>query len=546
MLWPGYVSMRDKKVLRMQEQDISFIPSPREWNIVSANVFRLSTSLRYQNEDFPDVCLQAFAKRLDLINLEADSNNPQLIIQEKENLSQEEYYLLVESNLITIQASSERGVILGLSSLYLLIQEDKIPCVEIKDSPRFAHRGLSLDCARTFFSVDEVKKIIDNLSLIKMNVLHWHLSDDQAWRIESKILPKLNSVSEEYYTHQEIKDVISYAQVRGIDIIPEIDVPGHTRAILEAYPELSCTGQKVSSAKTAGIFSEIFCASQEHVFSFIEQLFEEITSLFPSKYFHFGSDEVPTWQWQKCPHCQALMREKSYDTPRMLQAYFAQRVHDILDKFGKQSIAWNDLLLAGAPENTTIQYWTVNHARSMNQYAYSGKPYIYSNMFRYYFDYPHSMSPLKRVFEHKPNIYGRECAQDTGFKGIEACVWCEYIDDDEQLENQLFPRMYAVAETAWANPNYSYPEFLRRIEKNLEASLKTGLTPAPRTSWDPKGKARRRNAIAYFRKMNTSQDPKTKRETWRNSRPSRKFILSFYRKFYKPWDLFQVLFAMRD
>lgn len=240
-------------------------------------------------------------------------------------------------------------------------------------------------------------RIIEGAALEKLNVLHWHLSDDQGWRVESERFPRLNECGGEYYTKDEIRAVVEYARVRGVEIVPEIDLPGHTSAILAAYPELSCTGEPVALKTAGGVYSVILCAGKDSVFDFIEALLDELCPLFPSARFHIGGDEAPKTRWRACLDCQARIEALGLGGAEQLQGYFSCRAADMLRARGKRVICWNEALRAHrVPDGAQIQYWTLQHRHQMQQYAEAGGEWIYSDMFELYFDYPHSMIPLKR------------------------------------------------------------------------------------------------------------------------------------------------------
>ena len=231
---------------------------------------------------------------------------------------------------------------------------------------KYNYRSLHLDCARHFFPIATVKKVIEGISFGNMNVLHWHLSDDHGWRIESKKFPRLHGCSREYYTQEEIKEVVSFAKERGVEIVPEIDMPGHSLALLAAFPEYSCKGESVEMAKARGVYKTILCAGKEDTYAFVEEVLEEIIPLFDSQYFHIGGDEAPKDEWKECPHCNAKMKALGLTNYEDLQGHFTKQVCEILRKHGKTPICWNDALLANnIPEDVTVQYWTIDYAKQM-------------------------------------------------------------------------------------------------------------------------------------------------------------------------------------
>lgn len=350
------------------------IPSIHGKEKREAGMFDLPECLNVQIEGLEAYCVEAFAERAgrnyQISKTTASDNGeqkektqdagrekPVICIRKKESMPEEAYELTVSETGIQIAAATERGTIWALTTVYQNLKDNQIPYMDVSDSPKCAYRGISLDCARHFFDVDAVKKIIDALSIAKMNVLHWHLADDQGFRIESRKFPKLMEVSGDYYTQEEIREVVQYAKLRGVEIVPEIDVPGHVSAILAAYPQYSCSGRQVKVAKCGGIYPVILCAGKEDVYIFLEELFEEVFPLFESDRFHIGGDEAPKVEWKKCPHCNAVMKAKGYTDYEHLQGYFARRISEILKKHGKTPICWNETACCGElPEDVTLQF----------------------------------------------------------------------------------------------------------------------------------------------------------------------------------------------
>ena len=488
---------------------------------------------------FEKWCVEAFAQRMGF----AAGGEIWLKLIPNAEIPEEGYRLSVTEELVTLSASTERGIVWGLTTLAELMEGQEIPCCCIEDAPRHIHRALSLDCARHFFPVEEVKKIIEEISLAKMNVLHWHLADDQAWRIESKKFPKLHTTSGKYFTQDEIRDVVEYARIRGVEIIPEIDMPGHTTGILAAYPEYSCFGKKVNLATAGGIYPVILCAGREETFAFVEELLGEIIPLFPGKRFHIGGDEAPKSEWKKCPHCQKRMAELGITAIEDLQGYFTERVIRILKNHGKQPICWNDTLLsANAPKDIQVQYWTLQHRIPMQKFVESGGKWIYSDMFEIYLDYPYSMSNLKKVYGTQPHFGKASFADDPNLLGLEGCLWAEHITDTKRLENLLFPRVYALAELNWCGRR-NYAEFKARLKAFISTKLHGEIQYTPENWWEPKGAARKKEAIDYFIQIN-SMPPEVKAQTVDAAAPNKEFAGSFMKRFFRPLDIPALLIAM--
>ncbi len=389
-----------------------------------------------------------------------------------------------------------------------------------------------------------IKQIIDKMSLTKLNVLHWHLSDDQGFRIESKKFPKLQEVSKEYYTQDEIRDICEYAKLRAVEIIPELDMPGHTSAILSAYPQYSCFEKEVKLASSGGIYPVILCAGKEETMQFLEELLSEVAELFPGERIHVGGDEAPKSEWKKCPHCQARMTALGISNPEDLQADFTKRVCAIIQKKGKQAICWNETVRSEHyPENIQVQYWTLQHRDSMEQYVNKGGKWIYSDMFELYLDYPYSMPSLKKIYELQPHLGKRKVGIQDGLLGIECCIWSEHIAEHTRLEELLFPRVFANAELSWSGSR-DYMEFVRRLEAQLTKPLFQGVNYTPQSWWTPKGSKRRKEAIAYFTKMNAGMSAEVREQTVESAAPNQEFAQSFMNKFFEPLDIPFLLISM--
>jgi hexosaminidase len=426
-------------------------------------------------------------------------------IMREDALEQEQYRILITEQEIVVYAGAERGVIWALTTLIRLLAERKepiLPVCRIEDRPLYAHRGLSLDVARRFFQIEEVKNIIEEISMVKMNVLHWHLTDDQRWRIESKKFPELCRCSGEYYTQDEIKEVVAFAKVRGIEEIPEVEMPGHTRGILAAYPSLSCSGKKVRLAKTGGIYKRILCAGAEQTYEFLEELLGEICVLFSSERFHIGGDEAPKVEWKVCPCCQARIKGQKLKDANELQGYFAVRVSDILKKYGKKPICWNDSLMSAVrPEEMQVQYWSVQYNKEMEEFIKNGGTWIYSDMFELYLDYPYSMTSVRKIYENQIDLRSRKYDLHDAPYGMEACIWGEHIATESRLEELLFPRVYAMAEVSWSGAE-RYEDFEKRLVVENKRLEESGIHVTAAEHWNPEGQEREQESFAYMKSLN--------------------------------------------
>jgi len=425
---------------------------------------------------------------------------------EKELNNSEKYSLLVSKENIIISAITSVGVFYGIQTLLQLIPNralkgDKIslgfsiPCVAIEDFPRFKWRGFMLDESRHFFGKKQVKKILDLMALLKLNTFHWHLTDDQGWRIEIKKYPLLTEIGSKregtitsqrflrsnqkikapideipvsgYYTQQDLRELIQYATERFITIIPELDFPGHTTAVLAAYPELSCTGEPFKVSTRFGIHKDVLCIGKEKVFEFIQNVLNEIIGIFPSSIIHIGGDEAPTRRWKRCFDCQARIKDERLGSVENLQEYFTNRIADYLGLKGRQIIGWNEILNDNLIDNALCQYWT-NYFDKVLEHIRKGREVVMSEMKALYFDYPYRLIPLHQTYNYDPIPSNLEEKFHKKILGLEACLWTEYVKNKDKLEWQAFPRLIAVAETGWTPKNKkNYESFLRRLEKFL-------------------------------------------------------------------------------
>ena len=478
---------------------LNLIPAPRGSVHMQEGSVKLPETVTVSLGDFAPWCLEAFAARLDG-HVETAGNG--FITLKKADIAKEGYKLTVTKDGITVEAADESGAVWALTTVTELTAEgEALPIVTIEDAPHYGHRGLSLDCSRHFFTADEVKKVIDQMTRVKLNVLHWHLVDDQGWRIECKTLPLLHETTGTYYTQEEIRSIIEYARVRGMEIIPEIDMPGHTRSMIAAYPHLSCFGEKTELCQFGGIFEKILCPGKDETFEFIEKLLTEVCALVPDDRFHIGGDEAPKTEWKKCPHCKARMEELGLTDYEDLQGYFTKRVVAILKKHGKRAVCWNDVLESkDVDTGNIIQYWTAQHEAPVPAFIERGGKVIFSNMSALYFDYPHGINSLNKVYHYQPVVMGKSYADSPNMLGYEAALWSEQVETPEHLEELLFPRLYAVSEIAW-NEAGDYADFEHRAEKKIEIAAKQGVNCMTKDGWNPEGEARVQSAATFIAHM---------------------------------------------
>lgn len=420
-------------------------------------------------------------------------------------IPKEGYELVVEANRVMIKAADYAGAFYCLQSLKQLIVEENgvrvIPKLVIHDAPRFSHRGLHLDVSRHMFSLDFLKKYIDLMALHKLNTFHWHLTDDQGWRIEIKKYPKLQEISAfrkqtahytkvwdefeydgiaygGYYTQEQIKELVAYAQDRAITIIPEIDVPGHSLATLAAYPHLGCTKGPYEVGTHWMISEDIFCAGQEASFAFLEDVFSEVIDLFPGQYIHIGGDEVPKKAWKECEKCQARMQEYGLKDEEELQSYFIKRLEKFLNAKGKSIIGWDEILQGGLSPTATVMSWT-RTGKSAVACAKLGNKVIVCPQKPMYLDHYQSKqpsqpmaiggyNPLKKVYEYEPIPQELTEEESLWIQGVQANVWTEFMETEEHVEFMAYPRAIALAEVAWScKEGKSFDDFLARLKKHF-------------------------------------------------------------------------------
>lgn len=418
------------------------------------------------------------------------------------NLAPEEYILDSRKGSVKIIGGSEKGVWWGLQTALQVIyqSETRFPGLLITDKPVFAYRGVHFDCCRHFFTIDEVKKFIDMANLHKLNVLHWHLTEDQGWRAEIKRYPKLTEVgsvraetlvghygSNKYdgtpyggfYTQDEMRDIVAYAAARQMTVIPEIEVPGHASAALASYPELGCVGKGYKVQTTWGIFPEIMCAGNPKTLEFYKGVLDEICEIFPSEYIHLGGDEAPREAWEKCPKCQALMKEKGYTSEAQLQSYLINSLEEYLNAKGRKIIGWDEILEGGVTKTANIMSWRGTEGGIAA--AKQGNDVIMTPNSFFYFDYYQTKDPeangeplaiggylpLEKSYSFNP-YEGLNDEQKSHIKGIQANMWTEYVPSYEHIEHMELPRMAALAEVCWSNENRTeYGVFVERVRTSL-------------------------------------------------------------------------------
>ncbi len=417
----------------------------------------------------------------------------------------EGYCLRIAPDHIDIDAADREGAIWALTTLFELLREnggETLPCGEITDAPDLHWRGFLLDSCRHFFPVETVKSMIEQCSLRKINRLHWHLSDDQGFRIESKKYPKLNSHSSwwinpdgsrygGYYTQEELRDVVAFARARGVEVVPEIDMPGHVTAIVSAYPELSCSGQPADVPSMGGIHPRIFCAGKDETIAFAKDLIDEVLPIFPFPYFHIGGDEAPKGEWEACPHCQARMRALGLADEEELQAWFTEELTAHLASRGKTAIGWNEILKSGkVSEQTVVQYWAEEGEEDNYCGAAfdTGRKCVYTNSAFLYLDSIPALLPLRKVYQVKPVVKAGTTVPADSLLGMECPLWAEMIETKERLEQMAFPRIFAMVQRAWGSAP-AYEAFVEDVENEMKLLDADGIAHFTLEEADISGRA---------------------------------------------------------
>lgn len=426
------------------------------------------------------------------------------------------YTLDVSSGKVQIKGNTYGGVISGIESLRQLLPAEiespevvsditwSVPAVQITDAPRFGWRGLMLDVSRHFYTKEEVKELLDMMALYKLNKFHWHLTDDQGWRVEIKKYPLLtekgawrtfNNHDREcmrlakvqdnpdyeipaeklritqgdtlyggFYTQNDIKEIVEYAGVRGIDVIPEIDMPGHMLAAVSNYAGVSCFNQ----TGWGTTFSSPVCPGKDSALEFCKNVYSEIIPLFPYKYIHLGADEVEKTNWKKCPDCQKRMKDNGLKTEEELQAWFVHDMEKFFNENGKEMIGWDEILEGGLSPTATIMWWRSWHPQSVPDATAQGNHAIMSPNTNFYFDYQQDKNSLPGVYNFNPMLESLNDAQKALILGMQANLWCEYIPSFERAQYMIMPRMMALSEQAWSDPSVkSWDGFTERLVKQF-------------------------------------------------------------------------------
>ncbi len=470
------------------DSKLSLIPLPQKIHI-NHGEFSLSnkTALICNEKDLSNYFSQKIKEFSGITLNERKSSNNKIVIKidnQFPHKNKEAYKLVITKDSIILTASTNEGLFRGMQTIFQLIPPDikmnrnssniNIQCCKIEDEPRFYWRGLNLDCSRHFMSKDFIKRYIDILAYYKFNTLHWHLTDDQGWRIEIKKYPKLTqigawrkeadgSIYGGYYTQKDIKEIVEYAKSRFIQIVPEIEMPGHCLASLASYPENSCTGGPFEVTNLWGVMKDVYCAGRDSTFYFLQDILYEVIQLFPGEYIHIGGDEVLKDRWQDCPKCQERIKKEGLNDEHELQSYFVQRIVNYLASKNKKAIGWDEILEGGLAEGAIVQSWRgyKGAIEATEQHHFT----ICSPTSFTYLNYDPDNLDLHTAYSFEPIPEDIKESEKKYILGGEANLWTEYAPQ-ETVDSKLFPRILALAEVFWTYPqNKDYKNFYNRLQK---------------------------------------------------------------------------------
>ena len=437
-------------------------------------------------------------------------------------LGPEGYELTVSSNSVVLRAPTQAGLFYGVQTLLQLFPSEifssnvvanvnwQAPCLHIRDWPRFQWRGLMLDVSRHYFDKSEIETLLDAMALHKLNTFHWHLTDDQGWRIQIKKYPRLTQIGAwrdsvgfglasnsttaygpdgrygGFYTPRDVREVLAYAAARHITVVPEIEMPGHSTAALAAYPQYSCTGGPFTTSATGGIFDGIYDPANENTFNFLDDVLSEVFQMFPGKYVHVGGDEVPKKTWHNSPECQALMKQEGLTNEDQLQSWFTRRIERYVSGRGRTLVGWSEILQGGIARNATVMDWiggAVAAARAGHDVVMSPTGYCY---FDYYQSADHSAEPpaatyappllLSRVYSFDPMPADLPAQFQSHILGTQGNLWTEKVPNLRHAEYMIFPRECAIAEVAWSSQSSrDWNDFLRRLQIHAQRLDELGI-----------------------------------------------------------------------
>ncbi|NOU60723.1 beta-N-acetylhexosaminidase [Marinifilum caeruleilacunae] len=508
------------------QKQISLIPKPVSFELHESSFrFQSKTSITIKDEDarkavnYLGNMLSAAAG----IQVDVSGANEfgDLHFTKAEGLKTEAYRIEVTSKQILVKASSESGFFNAVQTIRQLLPEQIesksvvdaewfVPCCTVEDEPRFSWRGMHMDFSRHFFTVDEVKEFLDYMALYKLNTYHMHLTDDQGWRIEIKKYPLLtekgawriennqdtvcmnlakenelyqidpknyreSNGKKEYggfFSQEQIKEIIAYADERCITVVPEIDMPGHFKSAIDNYLFLSCTGE----AGWGKVFSTPACLGKETTYEFMENILAEVVELFPCKYVHIGGDEVRIESWQECPKCQAEIKKHKLSNEHELQSHFNRRIEKFLQSRGKQLLGWDEIIEGGLSKDATVMWWRHWAPQSPKIAAQKGNDVVVTTTSAYYYDYLNDHNPIEKIYAYEPVPADLTPEQSKHVLGVQANLWSEWIPSFKRLQYQAFPRLIPLAETAWtAKEQKNFKDFSHRINKHYSRLDEMGI-----------------------------------------------------------------------
>jgi hexosaminidase len=504
---------------------LSLIPAPAEMNrkvgafVITPETVIAADAANQRNAVYlRDLIARPTGFRLAVQSEAVDSTNVIRLTtsEDRDTLRREGYRLDVSPGVVCIEAPEPAGVFYGIQMLRQLLPIEiesrafipdvvwKAPCVSIKDAPRFQWRGYMLDEGRHFHGKATVLRALDLMALQKLNVFHWHLTDNQGWRIDIKRYPKLTEIGSVrqgttkwlvgkhdgvphsgYYTQEEIKEIVAYAAQRHITIVPEIEMPGHSKAALAAYPELSCLGSPTEVATRFGPTWDVFCPGKESVFTFLENVLDEVMALFPSPFIHIGGDEVLKRRWKKCPDCQRRIDQEGLENVGALQSFFSNRIAAYLAAHGRRLVGWNEILDEDLHDSAIVQYW-VRHRDKVVAAMRGGREVVVSSFMHTYLDHSYSLTPLSKAYAFEPVFPELDETEALHVLGLEAPLWTEFVPNLARLDYQTYPRLTAFAETGWSpKESKDFQDFATRLDSFLERMDVLGVRYAPEDDVEP-------------------------------------------------------------
>jgi hexosaminidase len=439
-----------------------------------------------------------------------------LISRPHPELGREGYLLTATPEEVRIEADNAVGVFYGIQSLRQLLPVEieqravatnvpwQIPCLVIADKPRFAWRGHMLDVSRHFQPKEVILRTLDLMALQKLNVLHWHVNDDQGWRVEIQQASRLTEVGSwrkgtklglfgkddgiphgGFYTQADIREIVEYAARRNITIAPELETPGHAMAALSAYPQVSCTGGPFQVRRGPGITRDLFCAGKEETFTFLQTVLDELIDLFPSPFIHIGGDEAPKMRWKACPDCQRRMRQLGLNSAHELQGYFTNRLVAHLEHHNRRAVIWSDGFAPGLAESVVVQHW-IRNRKQLAAEVDKGRDLIVSTHGRTYLDQSYSYISLRKAYEFDPVFPEVADPESSHILGVEAPLWSEWVPTPARMDYQVYPRLTAIAERGWTMKQHSnYADFRQRLAGFLRRLDLLGVKYAPLDAVDP-------------------------------------------------------------